>query len=147
MLNVEKLKAGANPMIDVGSKPRVVPRRLRLAVFSYGLPTPGQRRGGIERVAHELADGLARRGHDVTVWTHDPKPKSAAYRVASLPWQQFATSWLGRRLTMGYLGNILALTPAYGDVDAIIAHGDSLLLPLRGRRVVRVMHGMRWRRR
>ena len=27
--------------------------RLRLAVFSYGLPNPVEKRGGIERVAHE----------------------------------------------------------------------------------------------
>jgi glycosyltransferase involved in cell wall biosynthesis len=42
---------------------------------------------------------------------------------------------------MGYLGNVLALLPDYGKVDAIIAHGDSLLLGLLGRPVIRVMHG------
>ena len=36
---------------------------LDVAVLSYGLPTPGLKRGGIERVAHELAEGLAARGH------------------------------------------------------------------------------------
>ena len=116
-------------------------RPLRLAVFSYGLPRHGQQRGGIERVAHDLANGLAQRGHEVVVWTHDPKPGGASYRVAELPWKSFATSALGRRLTMGYLGNLLAVLPRYGEVDAIIAHGDSLLLPLRGRRLLRVMHG------
>jgi glycosyltransferase involved in cell wall biosynthesis len=115
--------------------------RLRLAVFSYGLPVPGQKRGGIERVAHELADGLARAGHEVTVWTHDPPPEGAAYTVRLLPWRGFVASWLGRRVTMGYLGNLLALLPDYGPVDGIIAHGDSLLLGLVRRRVVRVMHG------
>ena len=42
---------------------------------------------------------------------------------------------------MGYLGNVLALVPDYREFDAIIAHGDSLLLPLTGKPVVRVMHG------
>ena len=42
---------------------------------------------------------------------------------------------------MGYLGNVLALLPDYREFDAIIAHGDSLLLPLAGKPVVRVMHG------
>jgi glycosyltransferase involved in cell wall biosynthesis len=116
-------------------------RPLRLAVFSYGLPVAGQKRGGIERVAHDLADGLARRGHDVTVWTHDPRPDGAAYRVRPLPWRRFVSTWLGRRLTMGYLGNLLAALPDYGKVDGIIAHGDSLLLGLLGRPVLRVMHG------
>jgi glycosyltransferase involved in cell wall biosynthesis len=42
---------------------------------------------------------------------------------------------------MGYLGNVMALVPDYGEFDAIIAHGDSLLLPLKGKPVLRVMHG------
>lgn len=114
---------------------------LRLAVFSYGLPVRGEKRGGIERAAHVLADGLARRGHRVVVFTHDPRPSSAAYEVRELPWKRFVDTWLGRRITMGYLGNVLALLPDYRGFDAIISHGDSLLLPLLGKPVVRVMHG------
>jgi phosphatidylinositol alpha-mannosyltransferase len=114
---------------------------VRVAVFSYGLPVVGEKRGGIERVAHELAQELARRGHRVEVWTHDPRPEGAAYEVRPLPWRRFAAGWLGRRLTMGYLGNLLALLPRYGDAEVVIAHGDSLLLPLGRRAVVRVMHG------
>src|ERR671931_2380264 len=98
------------------------PTSLRIAMFSYGLPVVGQKRGGIERVAHDLADGLARRGHSVTVWTYDPKPDCAAYEVCSLPWRRFATTWLGRRITMGYLGNLLAVLPGYGEFDVIVAH-------------------------
>ena len=71
--------------------------RLRIATISYGLPVPGLKRGGIERVADMLADGLARRGHDVTVFTHDPKPAGAAYDVRALPWKGFVDTWLGRR--------------------------------------------------
>ncbi len=114
---------------------------LRLAVFSYGLPVRGLKRGGIERVAHTLADGLARRGHDVVVFTHDPKPECAAYEVRDLPWKGFVNTWLGRRLTMGYLGNVLAVLPDYREFDAIISHGDSLLAPLAGKPILRVMHG------
>ena len=116
-------------------------RPLRIAVFSYGLPVAGQKSGGIERVAHDLAQALALRGHHVTIWTYDPKPAAAAYRVRGLPWKRFATSWLGRRLTMGYLGNLVALLPDYRGADAIVAIGDSLLLPLAGKPVVRVMAG------
>src|SRR4029434_5655087 len=97
-------------------------RRLRLAMFSYCLPLAGERRGGIERAAHTLADGLARRGHEVTVFTHDPKPECAAYDVSPLPWKSFVDTWLGRRLTMGYLGNVLAILPDYRDFDAIVMH-------------------------
>ena len=115
--------------------------RLRIAVLSYGLPVRAHKRGGIERAAHTLADGLARRGHEVVVLTHDPKPADAAYAVAPLPWRAFVETWFGRRVTMGYLGNLLALVPDYREFDAVIAHGDSLLLPLVGKPVVRVMHG------
>jgi glycosyltransferase involved in cell wall biosynthesis len=99
------------------------------------------KRGGIERVAHMLADGLARRGHDVVAFTHDPKPVEAAYEVRPLPWRRFVSTWLGRRVTMGYLGNVLAVLPDYHEFDAIVAHGDSLLLPLAGKPIVRLLHG------
>jgi glycosyltransferase involved in cell wall biosynthesis len=115
--------------------------RLRVAMFSYGLPTEGQKRGGIERSAHTLADGLARRGHEIVVFAHDSRPHGAVYEVRPLPWKGFVDTWLGRRVTMGYFGNLLAVLPDYDGFDAIIAHGDSLLLPLTGKPIVRVMHG------
>ena len=117
------------------------PRRFRIAVFSYGLPCPGQKRGGIEQVAHDLANALVDRGHRVTVFTYDPRPASARYETGPLPARSFVMTWLGRRIAMGYVGNLLALGPGYRDFDVIVAHGDSLLLPLSGRPIVRVMHG------
>jgi glycosyltransferase involved in cell wall biosynthesis len=42
---------------------------------------------------------------------------------------------------MGYLGNLLFLLPKYGPVDVLMVHGDSVLLPLLGRPLLRVMHG------
>lgn len=114
---------------------------MKLAMLSFRLPRPGFKRGGVERVAHDLANALVRRGHEVTVWSADPLPPSAKYSVQALPFANLIHSWLGIRLVSGYLGNVLALLPRYGDVDALIAHGDSLLLPLRGIPLVRVMHG------
>jgi phosphatidyl-myo-inositol alpha-mannosyltransferase len=114
---------------------------MKIAVLSYGLPVEGAKRGGIERVAHTLADGLARRGHRVVVFSHDPSPAGAAYEVRTLPWKTFVSTWLGRRVTMGYLGNVLALRVDLSEFDAVIAHGDSLLLSMGRTPVVRVMHG------
>lgn len=119
-------------------------RRLRIAMLSYNLPRPGYKRGGIERVAHELAEGMARRGHQLTVYSHDPAPPGASYTVAPLPWCRFVASWLGRRATMGYLGNVLMLLPDLDGADLVVAHGDSLLMTLQRTPVVRVMHGSAW---
>ena len=115
--------------------------RLRIAMLSYRLPVEGEKRGGIERAAHTLAQGLVERGHHVVVFSHDRRPLGADYEVRELPWKGFVNTWLGRRLTMGYLGNVLALVPSYREFDAVIAHGDSLLLGLCGKPVLRVMHG------
>ena len=114
---------------------------MRIAVFTYQLPTADQKRGGIERVAHQLAQGLSDRGHQVVVFSHDSARRDARYQVRELPWKAFVATWLGRRLTMGYLGNVLAVLPDYHGFDCIIAHGDSLLLPLSGRPIIRIMHG------
>jgi len=115
--------------------------RMRVAMLSYRLPVHGEKRGGIERAAHTLAQGLAERGHAVTVFSHDARPVDATYYVRPLPWRAFVDTWVGRRMTMGYLGNVLALVPRYRDFDVVVAHGDSLLLGLSGTPVLRVMHG------
>lgn len=116
-------------------------RPVRVAVVTYNLPRAGFKRGGVERVAHELAEGLASRGHAVTVFSHDPAPPRASYTVRTLPWRRFTGTRIGRSMTMGYLGNVLSLLPEYGDAEVILTHGDSLLLPLLRRPVIRVMHG------
>jgi len=115
-------------------------------MLSFRLPQsgqqkPGLKRGGVERVAHDLAQGLALRGHDVTVWSADPSPPACAYRVKRIPGSGLIHNWLGFRLVSGYLGNLLALFPTFENAQVLIAHGDSLLLPLRGIPVLRIMHG------
>jgi phosphatidyl-myo-inositol alpha-mannosyltransferase len=118
--------------------------RLSIGVLSYGLPVVGAKRGGIERVAHDLANGLAGRGHRVVVFSHDGAPAGAKYEVKPLPWRRFVSTWIGRRATMGYLGNVLMALPDFSGLDVLMAHGDSLLLPLRRLPFVRVVHGSAW---
>lgn len=113
----------------------------RVAMISYRLPAPGQKRGGIERVAHDLADGLARRGLAITVWSHDDKPEGASYAVQPLPWRRFSQSWLGHRLVMGYAGHLLPLCVPRDSWDVLVLHGDSLLAPLHRKPIVRILHG------
>jgi len=49
----------------------------------------------------------------VTVFTYDVKPEEAHYETRTMPWRKFVNSWLGRRITFGYLGNLTALLPGY----------------------------------
>jgi glycosyltransferase involved in cell wall biosynthesis len=114
---------------------------MKIAAISYSLPVQGQKRGGIERVAHVLAHGLALRGHHVVMFSYDPKPAGAAYEVRELPWKSFVQTWAGLRVTAGYLGNLLPLRIDLSEFDAVIAHGDSLLLSVLRKPFVRVMHG------
>jgi phosphatidyl-myo-inositol alpha-mannosyltransferase len=114
---------------------------MKIAVISYRLPVAGEKRGGIERVAHVLADGFGRRGHAVTVFSHDPPPAGATYHVRPLPWKSFVETWAGLRMTAGYLGNLLALQVDVREFEVVITHGDSLLLSMGRKPVVRVMHG------
>lgn len=118
-----------------------VRRSLSVALVSYRLPAVGEKRGGVDVVAHDLANGLAARGHQVTVWSYDARPAGALYEVRALPARKVFESWLGMRLIAGYAGNLVSAMPAYERADVVIAMGDSLLLPLRGKPVVRTMHG------
>jgi len=63
------------------------------------------------------------------------------YDVRPLPWKAFVETWVGLRMTAGYLGNVLALQIDLRGFDAVIAHGDSLLLSIVRKPVIRVMHG------
>jgi glycosyltransferase involved in cell wall biosynthesis len=114
---------------------------LRIAMVNYFLPAAGRKVGGVDRVAHDLADGLGRRGHRVVVWSYDPAPPGAAYETRPLPGRRIFLHPVGRRLTLGYLGNLLSLFGDYRDADVLLAHGDSLLLPLWRKPVLRVVHG------
>ena len=114
---------------------------MNISMLSFRLPMPGVKRGGVERIAHDLADGLGLRGHAVTVWSADPAPAGANYQVRSLPFSRLIRDELGFRLVSGFLGNLIALLPRYETPGVLIAHGDSLLLPLRGIPMLRIMHG------
>jgi glycosyltransferase involved in cell wall biosynthesis len=75
------------------------------------------------------------------VFSHDRKPAGAAYEVRPLPWKSFVETWAGLRMTAGYLGNLLALRVDLREFEVVMAHGDSLLLAMGRKAVVRVMHG------
>ena len=97
-------------------------------MVNHFMPESGVKHGGVVQMAHTLAQGLALRGHEVTVWTYSPRPVDALYQVKPLPGERFARSWLGARLTFGLLGNIFFAFPRYRDLDVLVAHGDLSLI-------------------
>ncbi|MDE0821935.1 MAG: hypothetical protein OSA95_12490, partial [Opitutales bacterium] len=105
------------------------------------MPESGIKHGGVVQLAHNLAQGLVRRGHKVTVWTYTMEPEGALYSTRKLSGQWFVRSWLGLRLTHGLFGNLFFFLPNYTGSDVLLAFGDTALLGLRRRNVVRVMCG------
>lgn len=69
-------------MIEMGAQSTT--RRLRLAVLADPeLPVPPTLYGGIERVIHFLVEGLASRGHEVTLFAH--RESTAACHIVPYP--------------------------------------------------------------
>ena len=145
MPHIERVLASAartRPAAMDGRMPARPFARLRIAMLSYRLPVRRRearrhRTGRAHAGAGPGRAGPSRRG----VLARSRVRTAPTTRSGELPWKGFVNTWLGRRLTMGYLGNVLALVPSYREFDAVIAHGDSLLLGLCGKPVLRVMHG------
>src|SRR5262245_50296851 len=115
--------------------------RLQVACLSYALPPDDGHCGGIERAADDLAQGLARRGHSVVMFSADSAPRGALYEVRRLPWSHWLRSFWGRRIGMGYLGNLIPFRLALTSFDVVATHGDGLFLSLCHPRAVRIFHG------
>ena len=118
------------PIVNVGLQPR-----LAIAVIQRFLPTTTQ--GGVGHFTDQLCAELARRGHDVTVFSADAAPAGAPYRVVRPD--------AGERVTRGRLGSIFGFGVwlARQDLsrfDVIHAMGDNHLLRTRTP-VVRTLHG------
>jgi phosphatidylinositol alpha-mannosyltransferase len=106
-------------------------RPLRIAMISYYLP--GGSKIGVGFQAHELANALVRRGHEVVMFTASSAGERNLYRVQRLaiegPLQTFRFALALRRVD-------------FAGFDAIHAHGDDYWLWRRRAPVhVRTMHG------
>lgn len=95
---------------------------------------PGTSRGGVGHFTDGLARALTDRGHAVTVFSQDPAPADAPYRVVQVPVRPGRLApllfpWRLRRLDLSRF-------------DLVHAQGDDQWLPRRGRPpLVRTMHG------
>lgn len=104
---------------------------LDVAVIQRFLPPDS--RGGAGHFTTGLSAALAARGHRVTVFSHDPGPAQASYRVVQLPGRE-------RRLApIAFAGQVSAID--FSRFDVIHAQGDDQLIRHAGRPVVRTLHG------
>jgi phosphatidylinositol alpha-mannosyltransferase len=115
--------------------------RRRIGFLSYTLPGDAGGFGGTSVAAHELAQGLALRGHEVVGWSHSPPPHDARYEVRTLPLRGLKGWRAGRFALEGYLGNVLPLLVPLDGIDVLFCHGDSVLTPLLRVPAVRIFYG------
>ncbi len=113
---------------------------MKIAVLTSHLPSPSRAKtGGVAYAAHRLANALAQRGHNVTVFTTDEQPADACYqvhKVLSVPPANPLRAWLW----------LWQLARRYGaqdfsDFDIIHAHGNNALILHRTPPLVRTLHG------
>lgn len=111
---------------------------MRIGVVSLYLPTG--LRGGVPQQVHLICNELARRGHQVTVFSLFPRPSDARYAVKQVqlpPWASLLVKWrkgTGIHLFPWYLRYV-----DFSDFDLIHAHGDSHFIET-ARPVVRTFH-------
>jgi phosphatidylinositol alpha-mannosyltransferase len=104
---------------------------LRIAMTSYYLPSTSKI--GVGYQVHAMANGLADRGHEVTVFSASPGSDGARYRTVTLPsprgLRTFAFAFSVRKLDLS-------------QFDVFHAHGDDYWMwRSRGLVHVRTMHG------
>jgi phosphatidylinositol alpha-mannosyltransferase len=105
---------------------------LRLALIQRFLPS--RSRGGAGHFTHGLANALVARGHQVTVFSADPPPDDARYRVVRLDPPGGRLAPLTFPLTVA--------RQDFSRFDLVHAQGDEQWLPRRGTPpVVRTLHG------
>ena len=104
---------------------------LEIAVIQRFLPPDG--RGGAGHFTAGLCRGLAARGHGVTIFSHDPGPADAPYRVVRLAGGD-------RRLAPIVFPEQLRAID-FAPFDVIHAQGDDQFIRHAGRPVVRTLHG------
>ena len=104
---------------------------LKVAVIQRFLPPAS--RGGAGHFAVGLCDALAKRGHEMTIVSQDPKPPGAAFDVLQLEGKAARTAPLSFPFQ-------IARTD-FDRFDLIHAQGDEQWIGRRRKPIVRTLHG------
>ncbi len=109
---------------------------LKIGVIQRFLPS--RSRGGVGHFTHGLCNALAKRGHDVTVFSQDPAPGDALYQVVVLPAPRPVLGYQSAALTFPFQ----VARQDFSGFDVLHAQGDEHLIPRStSPPIVRTMHG------
>lgn len=109
---------------------------MKVGIVSAGLPQVGQKPGGIEIVAHELANAISRAGNDVRVFSQSPKPPDALYEIFSVP-SLVRSAAIARMFILPFQISGFDFT----DLDVLHLNGDDWAFWKRSLPTVRTFHG------
>lgn len=110
---------------------------LKIAMIHRDLPCE-YNRGGVAYHAHYLANILTKRGHQVTFYSADPKPKDAEYKVHQI---KVPDKIKQSKLFETYLFSFYVGQQDFSAFDLLHAHGDNQFLHSRKVPIVRTFYG------
>ena len=110
---------------------------LRIGFASSSLPEPQRKPGGADVHVDRLAEQLARRGHDVCVFTYSPRPADRSYRLHRLEPASTTTSKTRRLVAAPLRLNTLDAS----GLDVLHLHGDDWFYIRRPLPTVRTFYG------
>lgn len=121
--------------MDEQAKLMVIRTDLRIAIIQRFLPSRSQ--GGVAHFTHQLAERLISRGHTVAVYSLDPAPKDAHYRVI----RPTENHWIYSSRLGEIMGFALWISRQdFTRYDIVHAQGDNHLLRT-PTPVIRTIHG------
>lgn len=121
----------------VGLPPAQARQLLRIGVYTSSLQSSHRKPPGVDVFVDRLAEHLARRGHEVTVFTYTPATARRSYEHHVLEPESTATSRIRRMLVAPVRLNALDTS----HLDVLHLHGDDWFYLRRRTPTIRTFHG------
>jgi glycosyltransferase involved in cell wall biosynthesis len=114
-----------------------MPEALSIGLYTSSLAQSHRKPPGVDVFVDRLAERLAHRGHDVSLFTYSPPAASRSYRLRELQPDSTATSRLRRMLVAPTRLNTLDTS----GLDILHLHGDDWFYVRRRVPTLRTFHG------